>query len=84
MAQQGASEAAAGDAKYCGSLAKAYQGTFPTQEGMPASDVFMLSQCDSNARATIPVLEKKLADKKIPLPSDERVAHQPGAPAVQR
>ena len=83
-AQQGPSEAAAGDAKYCGSLAKAYQSTFPTQEAMPVSDVVMLSQCDSNARTTIPALEKKLADKKISLPADDRIAHQPGAPGVQR
>jgi hypothetical protein len=56
----------------------------PTQEGMLASDVVMLSQCDSNARATIPALEKKLADKKLPLPADERVAHQRGASGDQR
>ena len=51
---------------------------------MLASDVVMLSQCDSNARATIPALEKKLADKKLPLPADERVAHQRGASGDQR
>lgn len=84
VAQQGPSEAAAGDAKYCSALARAYQSTFPTQEGMPVSDVVMLSQCDSNPRATIPALEKKLTDKKVSLPADDRVAHQPGAPANQR
>ena len=80
IAQPGA---APGDTKYCSALAKAYSGTFPTQEAMPASDVVMMSQCDSNAQAAIPVLEKKLADKKIPLPADERVAHQPGTTGMQ-
>jgi hypothetical protein len=30
------------------------------------------------------VLEKKLTDKKVTLPADDRVAHQPGAPTNQR
>ena len=84
VAQQGPSDAAAADVRYCGALAKSYQSAFPAQEGMPVSDVVVLNQCDSNPRATIPVLEKKLADKKITLPADDRIAHQSGAPATQR
>jgi hypothetical protein len=68
-----------GDVKYCNALAKSYQSLWALQEGMPVSDVVMLSRCDTEARATIPVLEKKLADKKIDLPHDDRVAQPPGA-----
>jgi len=85
VAQQGPSQAAAADSKYCSALARSYQGTFPTQQGMPASDVVLLGQCDSNPRATIPVLEQKLTDRKVTLPPDDRgVAQQPRAPRTQR
>ncbi len=69
----------AGDVKYCNALAKSYSSMFPVQEGMSVGDVMTLNQCDSNARATITVLEKKLADKKIDLPHDERIAQPPGS-----
>ena len=69
----------AGDVKYCNALARTYQSMQPVQEGMPASDVVTLSQCESNSRQTIAVLEKKLTDKKIALPHDDRLAEQPGA-----
>jgi hypothetical protein len=67
------------DTKYCNSLAKSYQSLFPLQEGMPVSDVVTLSRCDSEPKAVIALLEKKLADKKIDLPHDDRVAQPPGS-----
>jgi hypothetical protein len=77
FAQQ--SIATPGDVKYCNALARTYQSMQPVQEGMPASDVVTLSQCESNPRQTIAVLEKKLTDKKIALPHDNRIAEQPGS-----
>ena len=68
-----------GDIKYCNALAKSYQSMWAMQEGMPVSDVVTLSRCDTEARTTIPVLEKKLADKKIDLPHDDRIAQPPGS-----
>jgi hypothetical protein len=68
-----------GDIKYCNALAKSYQSMFPLQEGMPVGDVVTLSRCDAEPKATIAVLEKKLADKKIDLPHDDRVAQPPGS-----
>ena len=46
---------------------------------MTAADVATLSRCDSDPRATIAALEKKLKDKKIELPPDDRVAQPPGS-----
>ena len=68
-----------GDIKYCNALAKSYQSLFPLQEGMPAGDVVTLSRCDAEPKATIALLEKKLADKKIDLPHDDRVAQPAGS-----
>ena len=67
------------DIKYCNALGKSYQSLFPLQEGMPVSDVVTLSRCDSEPKAVIALLEKKLADKKIDLPHDDRVAQPPGS-----
>src|SRR5215475_7749414 len=76
---QNAGGGAAGDIKYCNALAKSYQGMQPVQEGMPAADVVTLSKCESDPKTTIAVLEKKLTDKRIDLPHDERVAQPPNS-----
>lgn len=68
-----------GDIKYCNSLGRSYSSLFPVQEGMSASDVMTLAGCDSQTQATIAVLQKKLADKKIDLPHDDRIAQPPGS-----
>ena len=68
-----------GDIRYCNALAKSYQSLWPLQEGMPVSDVVTLSRCDTEPRATIAVLEKKLADKRIDLPHDDRIAQPAGS-----
>lgn len=46
---------------------------------MAASDVVLLSRCDTDTQATITALEHKLKDKKIDLPSDGRMAQPPGS-----
>ena len=46
---------------------------------MPVADVVTLSRCDSEPKPVIALLEKKLADKKIDLPHDDRVAQPPGS-----
>ena len=76
---QNAAGGAAGDVKYCNALARSYQGMVPVQAGMPASDVVLLSRCESEPKATIAALEKKLTDKKIDLPHDDRIAQPAGA-----
>ena len=68
------------DIKYCNALAKSYSSLFPAQQGMPVADATILSRCDSDTQATIAALERKLKDKKIDLPPDDRVAHTPGSP----
>jgi hypothetical protein len=78
-AQQNVAGGTSSDIKYCNALAKSYSSLFPAQEGMPASDVTTLARCDSDPRPTIAVLEKKLSDKKIDLPHDDRVAQPPGS-----
>src|SRR5882757_6752499 len=78
-AQQNVAKGTPPDIKYCNALAKSYSSLFPVQEGMPAADVITLSRCDSDPQATIAALEKKLKDKKIDLPPDERVAQPPGS-----
>jgi hypothetical protein len=78
-AQQNVARGGAADVKYCNALAKSYSSMFPAQEGMAASDVVTLSRCDSDTQATIATLEKKLGDKKIDLPHDDRVAQPPGS-----
>ena len=52
---------------------------FPRRRGWHASDVVLLSRCDTDTQATIAALEHKLKDKKIDLPSDGRVAQPPGS-----
>lgn len=74
-AQQSATSDSATDSRYCSTLAKLYQGMYPVQEAMSASDVMLLSSCETNARSTITELQKKLADKKIALPPEPSVAH---------
>jgi hypothetical protein len=76
---QSATGGAAGDIKYCNALARSYQGMVPAQEGMTASDVVILSKCESEPKSTIAVLEKKLTDKKIDLPHDDRIAQPAGS-----
>jgi len=77
-AQQSVAKGTPSDIRYC-ALAKSYSSLFPAQEGMAASDVVLLSRCDSDTQATIVALEHKLKDKKIDLPSDGRVAQPPGS-----
>ena len=78
-AQQNVARAIPSDIKYCNALARSYSSLYPVQEGMTASDAATLSRCDSDPQATIAALEKKLKDKKIDLPPDDRVAHTPGS-----
>jgi hypothetical protein len=78
-AQQNVAKGTPSDVKYCAALAKSYSSMFPVQEGMAASDVVLLSRCDTDTQATIAALEHKLKDKKIDLPSDGRVAQPPGS-----
>ena len=79
FAQQSGTAASAGDIKYCNALAKSYQSMHPAQEGMPVADVVTLSKCDTEPQQTIAVLEKKLTDKRIDLPHDDRIAQPPGS-----
>lgn len=74
-AQQSAASSSEADSKYCSNLARLYQGMYPIQEGMSVSDVTLLSDCGTNPRATIAALQKKLTDKKIPLPPEPGIAH---------
>ena len=77
-AQQNATGGKAADIKYCNALVRSYQGAHPVQQGMPASDAVTLSRCNTDPGPTIAELERKLTDKKITLPPDERgVAQQP-------
>jgi len=78
-AQQNVARATPADIKYCNALAKSYSSLFPVQEGMAVADVVTLSRCDSDTQPTIAALEKKLADKKIALPHDDRIAQPPGS-----
>lgn len=78
-AQQSLAKGTPSDIKYCAALAKSYSRLFPAQEGMAASDVVLLSRCDTDTQATITALEHKLKDKKIDLPSDGRMAQPPGS-----
>ena len=80
-AQQNVARGTATDIKYCNALAKSYSTMFPAQEAMGVSDVVTLSRCDTETQATIVVLEKKLADKKIDLPHDDRIAQPPAGAA---
>ena len=68
-----------GDIKYCNALAQTYQRMWSMQEGMPVADVVALGRCDTEPKATIAMLEKKLTDKKIDLPRDDRIAQPPGS-----
>jgi len=78
-AQPNVAKGSPADIKYCNALAKSYSSLYPVQEGMTAADVATLSRCDSDPQATIAALEKKLKDKKIELPPDDRVAQPPGS-----
>lgn len=69
----------AADIKYCNALASSYERMWSKQQAMPASDVVTLSRCASDPRTTIAVLEKKLTDKRVALPHDDRVAQPPGS-----
>jgi hypothetical protein len=50
------------------------EGNHPANEAMTAADVATLSRCDSDPQATIAALERKLKDKNIELPPDDRIA----------
>jgi hypothetical protein len=50
---------------------------YPVNEVMSVADATILTQCDSDPQVAIAALERKLKDKKISLPSDDRVAHTP-------
>jgi hypothetical protein len=78
-AQQNIATATPSDIKYCNALAKSYSSLYPANEGMSVADATILSRCDSDPQATIAALERKLKDKKIDLPPDDRVAHTPGS-----
>jgi hypothetical protein len=78
-AQPNVAKGSPADIKYCNALAKSYSSLFPAQQGMPVADAAILSRCDSDTQATIAALERKLKDKKIELPHDDRVAQPPGS-----
>jgi hypothetical protein len=78
-AQQNVARGTPSDIKYCNALAKSYSSLYPVNEGMPASDAATLSRCVSDPQATIAALERKLKDKKMELPPDDRVAQPPGS-----
>jgi hypothetical protein len=67
------------DIKYCNALGTSYSSLYPANEGMTAADATTLSRCDSDPQATIAALERKLKDKKIELPPDDRIAQSPGS-----
>jgi len=67
------------DTKYCNALARSFQRMFPTNGTPAVNDDATMVQCGTNPQAAIPLLEKKLADKKIELPHDERVSQPPTA-----
>ena len=77
FAQPSAATATPADIKYCNALARSFQRMFPTNGTPSVNDDAVLVECGTNPQAAIPLLEKKLADKKIELPSDERIAQQP-------
>jgi hypothetical protein len=76
-AQQGVGSDSQAESKYCSSLAKLYQSTYPAQLSMSVSDVTLLDGCAKNTHATIAELQKKLTDKKITLPPEPSLAHGP-------
>ncbi|SRR5260370_27736052 len=78
-AQKNVAKGTPSDIKYCNALARAYSSLYPVNEGMPVADATTLSRCDSDPQATIAALERKLKDKKIDLPPDDRVAQPPGS-----
>jgi hypothetical protein len=67
------------DIKYCNALAKSYSSLYPANEAMTAADATTLSRCDRDPQATIAALERKLKDKKMELPPDDRIAQSPGS-----
>jgi hypothetical protein len=77
FAQQ--SKGSPSDIKYCDALSKAYSSLFPAMEAMPASDAVTMNRCDTDTRASIAALEKKLKGKKIEPPPHESVAQQTGS-----
>ena len=84
FAQQSAATATPADIKYCNALARSFQHMFPTNGTPSVNDDATLIQCGTNPQAAIPFLEKKLTDKKIELPLDERVAQPPAARSTTR
>jgi len=77
--QQSVARGTPSDIKYCDALAKSYTSLYPANEGMSVADATILSRCDSDPQATIAALEKKLKDKKMELPPNDRVAQPPGS-----
>jgi len=78
-AAQNVAKGSPADIKYCNALARSYSSLYPAQEGMPVADAAILGRCDSDTQATIAALERKMKDKKIELPHDDRVAQPPGS-----
>jgi hypothetical protein len=78
-AAQNVAKGTPADIKYCNALVRSYSSLFPAQEGMPVADAAILGRCDSDTQATIAALERKMKDKKIELPHDDRVAQPPGS-----
>jgi hypothetical protein len=56
------------DADYCGALAAAYRKDHGAGSQTSAAVADALASCGSNAKGSIPVLEKALTDEKITLP----------------
>jgi hypothetical protein len=78
-AQQNVAKGTPSDVKYCDALAKAYSSMWPVQEGMTVDNAFTLSQCNTDPRATIATLEKKMKDQNFALPPHEGVAQSPSS-----
>jgi hypothetical protein len=78
-AQQNVATGTPADTQYCHTLAKSYESLLPANEGEWVGDATTMGQCDTDPRAAIPVLEKKLSGKKIALPPRQGIAQAPGS-----
>jgi hypothetical protein len=52
---------------------------YPVNEAMSVADATILTQCDSDPQVAIAALERKLKDKKMESPPNDRVAQPPGS-----
>ena len=64
----GAVFAQSSDKAYCNALKSTYQKTKSGHERPTAAVADAMTQCNSNPRAAIPVLEKQLTDANVALP----------------